>query len=190
MKNKDEYLMLRDEITWRQKVIDTLGTFTYTVFISILGIAFSTNNIEMFLLPFVVILPISLKVAYHKYSISYISVYLKLFLENINDENSFKWEHFHAMYYQKNPRGMKEKAFFYGSSVEYIIMCFLTTIFFWAKYFMQDEKNFTIFQIVIFLFVQFFVIFLVAYITIGYTVMEKKKPTIIPNWEKVKEEFE
>ncbi len=59
MKNEKEYLILRDEITWRLKAIDTLGTFTYTIFISILGVALSTNIIELFLLPFVVILPIS-----------------------------------------------------------------------------------------------------------------------------------
>ncbi len=123
MKKKEEYLMLREEITWRQKVIDTLGTFTYTVFISILGIALSTNNIEMFLLPFVVILPISLKVAYHKYAISKISVYLKMFLEDINDENSFKWENFQSLYYKKNPRGMKERTFFYGSIYNVIDYC-------------------------------------------------------------------
>lgn len=190
MKNKEEYLMLREEMTWRQKVIDTLGTFTYTIFVSILGIALSTNNIELFLLPFVVILPISLKVAYHKYAITKISVYLKIFLEDVNDENSFKWENYNSMYYQKNPRGMKEKTFFYGSSLEYILMCILTSIFFWIKYFMQDEICFTVFQMGIFLFIQLIVIILVVYVTVGYTVLEKKKPSIIPNWEKIKEEFE
>ena len=67
MKNEKEYLMLRDEITWRLKVIDTLGTFTYTIFVSILGVALTTNIIELLLLPYVVIVPISLKVANHKY---------------------------------------------------------------------------------------------------------------------------
>ncbi len=74
-------------------------------------------------------------------------------------------------------------------SVEYILMCVLTTIFFWTKYFTQSEICFTVFQISVFLFIQFIVIFLVAYVTIGYTVSEKKKPSIIPNWEKVKEEL-
>ena len=46
MNNEKEYLMLRDEITWKLKVIDTLGTFTYTIFISILGVALSTNVIK------------------------------------------------------------------------------------------------------------------------------------------------
>ena len=67
MRNEKEYIMLRDEITWRLKVIDTLGTFTYTIFISILGVALYTNILEKLLLPYVVIVPISIKVANHKY---------------------------------------------------------------------------------------------------------------------------
>lgn len=189
MKGEKEYLMLRDEMTWRQKGIDTLGTFTYTAFVSILGVALSTGIIEMFLLPLVVILPISLKVAYHKYAISLIVVYLNEFLEDINDTQCFKWEKSHAMYFELNPRGIKEKIFFYGSSIEYILMCIISSIFFWIKYLSQDKVIFTILQIGGFILVQAVVIFLVTYVTIGYTVLEKKKPSIIPNWVKVKDKF-
>lgn len=189
MKVEKEYLMLRDEITWRQKGIDTLGTFAYTAFTSILGVALSTGIIEMFLLPLIVILPISLKVAYHKYAISLIAVYLNEFLEDINDPQCFKWEKSHAMYFELNPRGIKEKIFFYGSNIEYIMMCIISSIFFWIKYFSQDKVTFTMLQLGGFIIVQAAVIFLVTYVTIGYTVLEKKKPSIIPNWIKVKDKF-
>lgn len=82
------------------KVIDNLETFTYTIFVSILGVALSTNIIELLLLPYVVIVPISLKVANHKYSVGFIAAYMNKFLEEYNEKNSFKWEKFHMKYYE------------------------------------------------------------------------------------------
>lgn len=108
------------QLTWRLKVIDSLGTFTYTIFVSILGVALSTNAIELLLLPYVVIVPISLKVANHKYSVGYIAAYMNKFLEEHNEENSFKWENFHMKYYEINQRMLREKLIYYGSSAEYI----------------------------------------------------------------------
>ena len=187
MKNEKEYLILRDEITWRLKAIDTLGTFTYTIFISILGVALSTNIIELFLLPFVVILPISLKVANHKYSVSFISAYLNQFLEDFNDEECFKWEKFHVKYYERNPRMLKEKIIYYGSYAEYVLMCILISIIFWIKYFSQEEICFTVYQIYGYILIQLTITFLVAFITISYIDCEKFKRPIIENWKKVKE---
>ena len=107
VKKEKEYMMLRDEITWRLKTIDTLGTFCYTIFVSILGVALSTGVIELFLLPYVVIVPISLKVANHKYSVGYIAAYLNIFLENCDREDCLMWEKMHVRYYELNPRTIK-----------------------------------------------------------------------------------
>lgn len=187
MKNEKEYLMLRDEITWRLRAIDTLGTFTYTIFISILGVALSTNILELLLLPYVIIVPMSLKVANHKYSIGYIAAYLNQFLEDSNSEESFKWEKSHVKYYEINPRIFKEKVLYYGSSAEYALMVILTTIIFWIKYFHQSDINFSIIQIHGYVFLQIIIIILVIYVTISYISFQKIKPIYILNWDKVKE---
>jgi len=187
MKNEKEYLMLRDEITWRLKSIDTLGAFTYTTLVTILGAALTTNIIELFLLPFVVILPISLKVANHKYSINFISAYLNQFLEDFNDEECFQWEKLRVKYYERNPRKLKEKIIFYGSYVEYILMCILISVIFWVKYFSQEKICFTVFQIYGYIFIQLTITFLVTFITINYLDCEKFKLPIIENWKKLKE---
>lgn len=142
MENEKEYIMLRDEITWRLKVIDTLGTFTYTIFVSILGVALSTNILELLLLPYVVIVPISLKVANHKYSVGYIAAYLNKFLEDCNRKDSFKWESLHVKYYKMNSRTFTENIIYYGASAEYSLMAILTTIIFWIKYFHQHTIKF------------------------------------------------
>lgn len=187
MRNEKEYIMLRDEITWRLKVIDTLGTFTYTIFISILGVALSTNILELLLLPYVVIVPISLKVANHKYSIGYIAAYMNRFLEDCNGEESFKWEKLHMKYYQINPRIFKEKVIYYGSSAEYALMVILTTVIFWLKYFHQNKIKFSVIQIHGYIFLQLIVTILVIYVTINYISFQKTKPIFLVCWDKVKE---
>ena len=179
--------MLRDEITWRLKVIDTLRTFSYTIFVSILGVALSTNIIELLLLPYVVIVPISLKVANHKYSVGYIAAYLNKFLEDCNQEESFKWEKMHMKYYEINSRTLREKVIYYGSSAEYVLMVILTTIIFWIKYFNQTEIKFSVMQMHGYILLQVIIIILVIYVTISYMSFQKIKPALILNWNKVKE---
>lgn len=186
MKNEKEYLMLRDEITWRLKVIDTLGTSTYMVFVTILGLAMSTNIIELFLLPFIVVVPISLKVANHKYSIAYVAGYLNEFLEDLTDENCFKWEKFHVKYYNENPRKLKEKIIYYGSSSEYLLICMMTSILFWTKYFFGHETYLTIIQVFCYSVIQLVSIFFVTYAAINYSNFQKFKTSILLKWRKIK----
>lgn len=187
MENEKEYLMLRDEITWRLKVIDTLGTFTYTIFVSILGVALSTGILELLLLPYVVIVPISLKVANHKYSVGYIATYLNCFLEDCHRKECFKWESLHMKYYKVNPRTFKENVIYYGSSAEYALMVILTTIIFWIKYLHQNIIKFSVVQMHGYIFLQVSVIVLVLYVTISYMNFQKTKPILLLNWSKVKE---
>lgn len=143
--------------------------------------AFSTNVIELYLLPYIVIVPISLKVANHKYSVSYIAGYLNEFLEDLNNQDSFKWEKYHNKYYDINKRTFKEKLIYYGASAEYALMCILTTIMFWIKYYSQSKIEFTTFQKFGYVSIQFVVIILVIYITVNYVSFQKIKPSTISN---------
>ena len=186
MKREKEYLMLRDEITWRLKSIDTLGTYTYTIFISILGVALSTQIIELFLLPYAVILPMLLKVSNHKYSIGYLSGYLNEFLEDENDEDCFKWERLYVEYRKINKRTLKEKIVYYGASFEYIAMCALAAILFWIYYFNQKELVFSIVQIYGYIILQLSSIVFAAYITFSYISFQKIKPSILDKWKNVR----
>ena len=63
-----EYLTLRDEVVDSLKVQNNWSTFTISAVITILGIAISLENtvLELFLLPFVVLLLASLKVNNYK----------------------------------------------------------------------------------------------------------------------------
>lgn len=189
MSNEKEYLMLRDEIIWRLKAIDTLDTFAYTVFVTVLGIAFTTKIIELCLLSFVIIVPVSLKVANHKHAISHVSGYMREFLEDIHNNQCFKWETLHSKFYWKNPRNLVENIIYYGSSIEYIIMCIFSSIILGIRFF-QDKGELTLFQKSIYFFIPLVITLFVAYITINCIDFHKIKSPIIIKWRSVKEEVE
>ncbi|MBP3488845.1 MAG: hypothetical protein J6K53_10670 [Roseburia sp.] len=185
MKNEKEYLMLRDEITWRLKLVDSLATFAYTAVVTILGVALSMDVIELFLLPYVVIVPVALKVANHKYAVAYLAGYMNRVLENEKDVECFKWERYHEKYYKLNSRNIREKIIYYGSSVEYIVMSLLSSILFWGKYIKQEEIQFTVAQVYGYIVLQIIVVMFVTYISISYMSFQKTKPRTFNNWERV-----
>ena len=93
----------------------------------------------------------------------------------------------HVKYYEINPRTIKEKIIYYGSSAEYILMLILTTAIFWIKYFNQNEVEFSILQMHGYIFIQLFVIIFVIYISFSYMSYQRIKYTLALKWDKVKE---
>lgn len=187
MNRKDEYLMLKKEIDWRLQAVDNLGIFMYTVFATIIGFALSMDMVELLLLPYVIIVPVVLKVANHKYSVGYIAGYLCEILEDNNE--FFQWETLHKRYYHVNNRRNREKVIYYGSSFEYILMSVLTAILFWAKYHALNIE-FTTLQIHLYIFLQLGIIIFVSYITFSYMNFQKFKSDLFENWSRVKSTIE
>ena len=81
VKNND-YDNLREEILYSRKAQDTFTMFLYTSVITILGFAFELQNLYLFLLPIIIIVPVAIKVADYRRTIAYIAAYMIVFLEN------------------------------------------------------------------------------------------------------------
>ena len=104
VKNND-YDNLREEILYSRKAQDTFTMFLYTSVITILGFAFELQNLYLFLLPIIIIVPVAIKVADYRRTIAYIAAYMILFLEN--DYN--KWETDNFEFSKIYPRKGMEK---------------------------------------------------------------------------------
>ncbi len=144
---------------------------------------------ELLLLSYVVIIPISLKVANHKYSVGYIVSYMNKFLEEHNEENSFKWEKFYMKYYEINQRTFREKLIYYGLSAEYALMTILTTAIFGIKYLYQSKIKFSAFQMHGYIFLQIIIIIFVIYVTISYMSFQKNKTYVYFKLEQGKKDI-
>ena len=73
-----EYQNLRDEITQEIGLHNTLLTFTITTTIAVLSFVFAQDTILpfLFLLPFCIIIPMSMRIAYYRTNMAKISAYI------------------------------------------------------------------------------------------------------------------
>jgi len=85
----NEYKLLHSEIMYNHTVQNTLSTFTIASVVTILGFAIS-NHYMLSLLPFVVIIPMMIRIFYCRRATSKISAYMIVFLEQKMPE--LNWE--------------------------------------------------------------------------------------------------
>lgn len=90
-----EYDMLRSEINQKIELHNTLLTFTITTTVAVLTFALSKNMTVLYLIPFCIIIPMSMRIAYYRSAITKLAAYMIVFLERNLDE--IKWETRNAM---------------------------------------------------------------------------------------------
>ena len=86
----EEYNTLRAEVLQKIELHNKLIMFAITTTVAILAFAFSQNNAYLFLLPFCVIIPVSLRVIYYRSAMVKISAYIAVFIEPKN--KNYNWE--------------------------------------------------------------------------------------------------
>jgi hypothetical protein len=110
-----EYDGLRNAITQKIQLHNSLTTFMITSVIAILAFALKSNNILLYLLPFGIVIPISMRIAYYRSGVGKLSAYIITYIEknieglnwetrNYNlikeNKNNFLWNITSAHYYE------------------------------------------------------------------------------------------
>lgn len=85
-----EYDNLRHEINQKIELHNTLLTFTITTTVAVLALALSQGTTILYLIPFCILIPMSMRIAYYRSAMSKLSAYMIVFLENKID--GVKWE--------------------------------------------------------------------------------------------------
>lgn len=98
-KNKDEYLMLRDEILHSDVVVNNTINFFYIFMASFLAFAITQNDTVFILLSYVIIIPAYLIVHNKMEAMAKIGAYLHVFQEG----EKFNWETRNMEYIRKHP---------------------------------------------------------------------------------------
>lgn len=76
-----EYQLLKEEIRQKIEIYNSLVSFTITTSVAVLTYALSANKTILYLLPFGIIIPMSMRIAYYKLSIAKLSAYIIVFIE-------------------------------------------------------------------------------------------------------------
>lgn len=77
-----EYETLREEIKQKIELHNSLITFMITTVVAILAFALESNNTLLYLLPFCVIISISMRIAYYMEAIVKLSAYIIIYIED------------------------------------------------------------------------------------------------------------
>lgn len=87
-----EYENLRNEILQKIQLTNTLLNFAVTTAVAILAFAveLETQNALLFLVPFCVLIPTSVRIKYYRNSMARISAYMNVFLEEKIE--GFDWD--------------------------------------------------------------------------------------------------
>lgn len=85
-----QYETLREEIANCTRLSNDFSTFSMTALAAVLAFAFSSDNPLLFLVPFVLIIPLSSKSLYYRKNVSKISAYMIVMLEP--EIEGYLWE--------------------------------------------------------------------------------------------------
>lgn len=85
-----EYDGLRNAITQKIQLHNSLTTFMITSVIAVFAFALGNDNMLLYLLPFGIIIPVSMRIAYYRSAIAKISAYIMIYIEE--ETEGLNWE--------------------------------------------------------------------------------------------------
>lgn len=102
-----EYKELRSEIQQEISLHNSLITFMITTVVAVLAFALDNNNILLYLLPFGIIIPISMRVVYYRYAMVKLAAYIIVFLES--EIEGLNWETRNRLFLEDNKMKFYDK---------------------------------------------------------------------------------
>ena len=138
-----EYQNLRDEITQEIGLHNTLLTFTITTTIAVLSFVFVQDTILpfLFLLPFCIIIPMSMRIAYYRTNMAKISAYLIVFIESEVPEINWETRNNSAIQNIIKKDGSTPKKYTFLRSFECLLLCIICYVLFVVFYMIQNLKG-------------------------------------------------
>lgn len=172
-----EYESLKSEINQKIELHNSLTMFMITTVIAILAFALESGNSLLYLLPFGIIIPVSMRIAYYRTAMVKLSAYISVFIEKRIKELNWETRNMHFV----NKGESKLHNFFTISHFyEGLILSLICCVLFFLNYLNNNPASLYIILWTI------FVLFLVAWeilITLRIKGIDKEKNDWIKKWE-------
>lgn len=178
-----EYKILRSEIDQKIKLHNTLLTFTITTVVAVLSFVFLQDEINpfLFLLPFGIIIPMSMRVTYYRSTIIKLSSYIIVYLEK--ELNDINWETRNMKLISNrnyNKNCFKKLAVL--RDYEFIILSVLCYIMYFIFYVFYNEFSFIMLLNVIW---PLIFLFIEGVITSRINSIDRERKVWINRWKKL-----
>lgn len=179
-----EYDMIRAEIMQKIELHNNLSTFTITTSVAVLSFAFSQNNAFLYLIPFCIIIPMSLRISYYLSAMTKLSSYMIVFLEN---DGVYNWETNNRELINTRISKKKNRVFDFTSQryYEHLILSIVCYFLYAINYIQYNQFDWTIFINLL------WPLLLVAFegmVTRHLNSMDKEKNARVQEWKKLKEQ--
>lgn len=185
MNNKmREHEMLREEILQKINLQNTLLTFTITTCIAVIAFALSQKNIIFYFIPFFIIIPMTIRIAYYTSALVKLSAYMEVFLE---EKDGYMWETRNRKLV--NVRIEKKKNKWFDFTVyqhnECLILCLISYLL--AAFYLLFEYNQEVYIKLLIWFIATFFLLLETHVTNRINRANKEKDNWVNRWSKIKE---
>ena len=176
-----QYETLREEIANCTRSSNEFSTFSMTALAAVLAFAFSSDNPFLFLVPFVLIIPLSSKSLYYRKNISKISAYMIVMLEP--GIKGYLWETLVERYKEEK----SHSRFTVFRNYEYLFEALICVVLY--LYYAIDS-NFDIASLVVGGILGVAALIYVSVISYKMAHTGKLKAVSIKKWEQIKRELE
>lgn len=176
-----EYKMVRSEIEQKISLHNSLLTFTITTTVAILAIAAgnANSNAFLYLLPFCVIIPMSIRIAYYRKAMAKLSSYLIVFCEPYDD--SIKWETRNLSFFKQTNSNNRKFVLNYYECFILSIICYVLFLY----NYLTPETNWDLNTIINCVW-PIILIMGEYYITAQINRIDEERVSLIKTWESIK----
>jgi len=172
-----EYEDLRGEIKQKIELHNSLITFMITTVVAVLAFALESKNSLLYLLPFGIIIPVSMRVTYYREAMVKLSAYIIIFIEDKIEE--LNWETRNTQLINLDHNNLYD-----NFTISHYFEGIILGIICYALYFMYFIKeNSMCFQTIIYLTVPFLLVIWESVITIRIITFNKRKVEWIKKWK-------
>lgn len=176
-----EYLMLRDEILKDYEIIQNSRNVLYAAVAAILAFAVDQKEALLFLIPYIVIIPVYLVTIDYTLNMYKLGTYLKVF----HEQGDFRWENrLYLLNYDIKKRVTRGERFFHAPFMVSAFVC--SMLFFAALTYPETFRKASVGFILCFI-AGIVLPVAVAVIFLKYKNIEKIQKKYILSWEEVKE---
>lgn len=172
-----EYEDLRNEIKQKIELHNSLITFMITTVVAVLAFALERENTLLYLLPFGVIIPISMRITYYREAMVKLSAYIIIYIEN--EIEGLNWETRNTQLINVDKNSLFDK-FTISHYYEGIILSIVCYILYFIDYI---KDNVISVRMIIYLVLPFLLVIWEAVITKRIITFNKQKNEWIKKWK-------
>lgn len=180
-----EYDRIQEEIMHKLELHNSLLTFTITTSVALMTLAITQQSTILYLMPFCILIPMSLRISYYRFATAKLAGYLIVFVEP--HLPGIQWETINADLMSQNLKNKKsgKESFKILHYDECLVLCVISYLLFLTNYVKGKTLDM---QVTLCALAPFSLVILEYFITRKINCIDSDRVEWIRRWEAIKKE--